>query len=89
MKRGEREASPDESRHLSEERTRLEKQLSIVRSELGRLSGDALDLADFVGGGNGRGTGVKNAGIVLGTGISTVAKRLCWAGLVTPLSELA
>jgi len=39
-----------------------------VRSEIAKLSGEGLDLADMVGGGDGHGTGVKGRGISLRDG---------------------
>ncbi|MEQ2006908.1 MAG: DUF1553 domain-containing protein [Limisphaerales bacterium] len=74
VKRGERDVNATESQRLGGEKARLQKQLAGVKSELGRLSGNALDLADMVGGGDGRGTGTKGAGIVQETGEVTTTK---------------
>lgn len=42
--------------------------IDLMAREIGRLEGRAIDLADFVGGGNGFGTGKKGIGIDARTG---------------------
>ncbi|MDZ4287718.1 MAG: DUF1549 domain-containing protein [Prosthecobacter sp.] len=74
VKRGERPVSGTEAQRLVGERARLGERLREVSLEVARLSGEPLDLADMVGGGNGRGTGKKGAGIVLATGQSNEGK---------------
>ena len=68
VKRGDRELDPAAAARRETERQRLQARIREVTSELGRLTGEGLDLADMVGGGNGRGTGVKGAGLDLRTG---------------------
>ena len=68
VKRGEREVSSTEAKRIATEKTRINAELARVRSELAKLSGEGLDLADIIGGGDGRGTGVKDRGIHPGTG---------------------
>jgi len=68
VKRGDRELDPAAAERREAERKQLQARLREVSSELGRLTGEGLDLADMVGGGNGRGTGVKGAGLDLRTG---------------------
>ncbi|MFT4688623.1 MAG: hypothetical protein ACI9OD_000821 [Limisphaerales bacterium] len=53
----------------------LQKKLRSRRSELGRLTGEGLNLADYVGGGDGRGSGVKDQGISILDG-NFVTKKL-------------
>ena len=68
VKRGDRELDPAAVERRETGRRQLQARLRDVSSELGRLTGEGLDLADMVGGGNGRGTGVKGAGLDLRTG---------------------
>ena len=68
VKRGDRELDPAATARRDAERKQLQTRLREVTSELGRLTGEGLDLADMVGGGNGRGTGTKGAGLDLRTG---------------------
>jgi hypothetical protein len=97
VKRGDRELDPVAAARREAERQQAQARLRDVTAELGRLTGEGLDLADMVGGGNGRGTGAKGAGLDLRTG--NVAKdklgyhqdiqlnRLQkpeWAGLAAP-----
>jgi len=74
VRRGEREVDPAESQRLRTEKKILETKLATVRGELARLTGEGIDLADLVGGGNGHGTGKKGAGLVLETGEFTEEK---------------
>ncbi len=68
VKRGDRELDPAATARRETERKQLQTRLREVSAELGRLTGEGLDLADMVGGGNGRGTGTKGAGLDLRTG---------------------
>ncbi|NDD37261.1 MAG: DUF1549 domain-containing protein, partial [Verrucomicrobia bacterium] len=68
VKRGDRELDSAATARREAERQQLQKRLREVTAELGRLTGEGLDLADMVGGGNGRGTGIKGAGLDLRTG---------------------
>ncbi len=74
VKRGDREVNAEQSARLREEKSRIEQQLAEVSAEIGKLAGEALDLADMVGGGDGRGTGQKGAGLVLNSGEFTTRK---------------
>ena len=68
VKRGDRELDPAATARRDAERKQLQARLSEITGELGRLTGEGLDLADMLGGGNGRGTGAKGAGLDLRTG---------------------
>ncbi|MEN9574094.1 MAG: hypothetical protein RL514_1949 [Verrucomicrobiota bacterium] len=68
VKRGDRELDPAATMRRETERKQLQTRLREVTAELGRLTGEGLDLADMVSGGNGRGTGTKGAGLDLRTG---------------------
>ncbi len=68
VKRGERDAEPREGRRVAAEKERLTKELTQTRAQISKLAGEGLDLADMIGGGDGRGTGVKGRGIHLRTG---------------------
>lgn len=68
VKRGERDVSAAETKRVAGQKTRLKAELSAVRREFAKLSGEGLDLADMIGGGDGRGSGVKGRGIDLRTG---------------------
>lgn len=68
VKRGDRELDPAATARREAERKQLQTGLHEVTSELGRVTGEGLDLADMVGGGNGRGTGTKGAGLDLRSG---------------------
>ncbi|HSH92563.1 MAG TPA: DUF1553 domain-containing protein [Roseimicrobium sp.] len=74
VKRDNREVDPAESARIRSDLARLQSELATVNGEIARFSGEGLDLADMVGGGNGRGTGTKGAGIVLETGDVTTRK---------------
>ena len=63
VKRGERDVSAAEIRELADRKQRLQAELQSVRDDLVRRSGRYVHLADIVGGGNGRGTGTRDAGI--------------------------
>ncbi len=72
LKRGDRDLDTAESARLTAERVKTQTRLRQVTTELAKLTGEGLDLADMIGGGNGRGTGVKGAGLHIGNG--TVVK---------------
>ena len=67
-RRGDRELDSAAAAQREAERQRTQARLREVTAELGRLTGEGLDLADMVGGGNGRGTGTRGAGLDLRTG---------------------
>ncbi len=75
VKRGERDVSPAEIRELADQKQRLQAELQNLRDELARRSGRYIHLADIVGGGNGRGTGTRDAGIDPITGKPKTPKR--------------
>jgi len=68
VRRGERDADPGETERIAAAKTSLTKALSKTRALIGKLAGEKLDLADMVGGGDGRGSGIKGRGIHLRTG---------------------
>ncbi|MDZ4401830.1 DUF1553 domain-containing protein [Prosthecobacter sp.] len=68
LKRGDRDLDTAESARLAAERAKTQKRLREVTTELAKLTGEGLDLADMIGGGNGRGTGTKGAGLHIGNG---------------------
>lgn len=72
LKRGDRDLDTAESARLAAERAKTQTRLRQVTTQLARLTGEGLDLADMIGGGNGHGTGVKGAGLHIGNG--TVVK---------------
>ena len=74
LKRGDRDVNAEESKRAAEERDRNQKALRAVIAELGEITGEGLDLADMIGGGSGRGTGIKDAGIHPGTGVVGTTK---------------
>ena len=75
VKRGEREVSADEVRHLAVRKQSLNAELQQIRVEQVRMSGGHFDLADIVGGGDGLGTGKFGEGIDPITGKPSTAKR--------------
>ena len=62
VKRDDREVDLNESKRIAEEKAKLTKNLSNLRTDMAKLSGEGLDLADMVGGGDGHGTGVQKPG---------------------------
>jgi hypothetical protein len=72
LKRGNRDLDTAEATRLAAERAQTHNRLRQVTTELAKLTGQGLDLADMIGGGNGLGTGTKGAGLHVGNG--TVAK---------------
>ncbi|AMV20516.1 DUF1553 domain-containing protein [Planctomyces sp. SH-PL14] len=74
VKRGERDVSEAETRRIAEDRTRLNQELAAARAELAKLNGEGLDLADMIGGGDGRGSGVAGRGIELRDGTLVTGK---------------
>jgi mono/diheme cytochrome c family protein len=74
VKRGDRDVNAEEAKRLRAQKADLQAQLAEVSKQIARTSGEVLDLADMVGGGDGRGSGTKGAGIVQETGEVTVQK---------------
>ncbi len=68
LKRGDRDLDSAESARLASARAKTQTRLRQVTSELAKLTGEGLDLADMIGGGNGLGTGTKGAGLHIGNG---------------------
>lgn len=68
VRRGDREVSVGEVREHSARLAALNRELAEVDRATGRLMGNPLDLADIVGGGNGRGSGHAGWGIDPRTG---------------------
>lgn len=68
VQRGERDASEAEARRLAQAKADLKEQLAAARAELAKLAGEGLDLADLVGGGNGRRSAERGRGIDLRSG---------------------
>ncbi|MEI6714236.1 MAG: DUF1553 domain-containing protein [Verrucomicrobiota bacterium] len=69
-----RDINTPEAERLKTQKTQLQNQLTDVSKKIARTSGEALDLADIVGGGDGHGSGTKGAGIVLESGEVTTQK---------------
>ncbi len=63
VKRGERDTNLEHAKRNETQRQTLQRDLDATRAELARVQGEGLDLADIVGGGNGRGSGRKGFGI--------------------------
>ena len=68
LRRSDRDISATARKTFESERGRLEDAIQRSSSEIGRLEGRAVDLADIVGGGNGFGTGTKGIGVDARTG---------------------
>ncbi len=68
LRRSDRDLSLTARKTFESERERLQTMIQQTVSEIGRLEGRAVDLADVVGGGNGFGTGRKGIGIDARTG---------------------
>jgi len=68
VKRGDRKVHAQAEEERSKQLKQRQARLGAIRSELGRLTGEGLDLADYVGGGDGRGSGVKGRGISIRDG---------------------
>ena len=75
VKRGDRNVSETEVKTLADRQRELETELQTVREERFRRAGKYRNLADIVGGGNGRGSGKKGQGIDPVTGSPQTAKR--------------
>lgn len=75
VKRGDRKVDAAGEAERNEDLKKRAARLRQVRAELGRLTGEGLDLADYVGGGDGRGSGVKGRGIHIRGG-NFVTKKL-------------
>ena len=74
VKRGSREVNTEDSKHVQQEKAKFTQQLAAVRARIAKVAGEGLDLADIVGGGDGRGTGVVGQGIEIGSGNATKQK---------------
>jgi hypothetical protein len=75
VRRGDREVSEAEATEHRTKLAALNRERADADLALGRLAGDAIDLADIVGGGNGRGTGRRGLGIDARTGRAQDAKQ--------------
>ena len=75
VRRGDREISAQESLQLEHRKQSLRSELRVVAEELAKRRGQFWDLADIVGGGDGRMTGKPGAGIDPLTGQVLVNKR--------------
>lgn len=75
VKRGERDVSSVEVQQHAKSRRTLESELQTLRDQRLRLQGKLFNLADIVGGGDGRGTGKKGEGIDPLSGKPQPAKR--------------
>ena len=63
LKRDDRVISEAELKRYESEKARLDGELGLVGFEMAKRRGDAIDLADIVGGGNGLGTGKDRLGL--------------------------
>lgn len=63
LTRGDRDINPAKTRMIEQQKEQIQHQLARLRIEAGRLKGQGLDLADIVGGGDGRGGGTRGMGI--------------------------
>jgi cytochrome c553 len=68
LKRDNREIRAGETERIQNEKKGLESALAEARKQIAKINGEAFDLADMVAGGDGRGSGIKGTGIVLGKG---------------------
>lgn len=75
VRRGERDVSPVEVQEFARQKSLLEGELQSVREAQMSRQGRYFNLADIVGGGNGRGTGKKGHGIDLQSGKAQSSKR--------------
>ena len=75
VKRGERDVSAKEVRELEARKDALRSQIQEVVTEIGKRRGPLIDLADIVGGGDGRLTGRLGEGIDPLTGKPQIALR--------------
>ncbi len=75
LKRADRDISPVEVARLAATRQELETSLQTTRTTIARLRGDGYDLADIVGGGDGRGSGKIGAGVDQSSGKAQSDKR--------------
>ncbi len=74
LKRENREVRTGETARIQTEKKRIESALAETRKQIAKINGEGFDLADMVAGGDGRGSGVKGTGIVLGKGVFTKEK---------------
>jgi hypothetical protein len=84
VSRGERSTNPAAEAASIAERERLTREIGDARTRLGRLSGNALRLADIVGGGDGYGSGQAGAGIHPGTGEAVAGSPMGFLEAITP-----
>lgn len=75
VKRGERDVSAKEVRELEAKKNALRNQIQEITTSIGKLRGPLIDLADIVGGGDGRLTGKAGEGIDPLTGKPQTALR--------------
>ncbi len=71
-RRGDREIESEAGRQVKAERVRMSQEVDKLTRSLFELGSGGLDLADFVGGGDGLGKGVKGMGIDARTGLAKV-----------------
>ena len=74
VKRGERDVSAAEVQAHEAKLAELNRERVTLDRTISRLAGEAIDLADIVGGGNGRGTGRRGHGIDPSTGTAQEKK---------------
>ena len=87
VKRGDRDTNVEQAARTESQRKSLQRDLDTTRAELARLNGEGLDLADIVGGGNGRGSGRKDFGINPRNGTFTKEKLSYHRDLKTNLLQ--
>jgi len=75
VRRGERELDPPDAPGVSRQRAELTAHIAELDQKIARLTGEALNVADVVGGGTGRGKGRPGSGIDPSTGKTTVFKQ--------------
>ncbi len=76
VKRAERVTSQAAEQQYNREKKRLESEIASTQAEIHTLTGRPIDLADIVGGGDGRGTGTAGGGIHPGTGKAVPKKPI-------------
>ena len=87
--RGERSTSPPAEAAYAAEKERLTRELGEARTRLRQLSGNSLDLADIIGGGDGYGTGRAGAGIHPLTGAALAGSPMGFLDAVLPNAPVA
>lgn len=68
VRRGDRDANPEQVQKIEQRRAELMQQRSILAEKLQALQAPHLRLSDIVGGGDGRGSGKRGSGIHVQTG---------------------